>query len=255
MRLIHKAYAAAVVPVLACFAIADAQAQTATQVPPPPYPLPTVKPPAAPPIQYPFYLDGSFAAQWRQPASDPAGTTTFDPGFMASVAAGARFGAFGFGAFRVEGEYNHFNNTNDTLLVTALPPPYNRPLPALGNIDVNTFFLNAAYDFDLSRFGLGWPVKPFLSAGYGGLQSDIHSLANNVTVVNGAFIVNSTSDWIPVWQVKVGAAIPITDRLDLFADYRYVRGVNHLNFIINGGATVNPEIAFNVLELGARINF
>ena len=260
MRLIHKAYAAAVVAVLACFAIADAQAQTATQVPPPPYPLPTVKPPAAPPIQYPFYLDGSFAAQWRQPASDPAGTTTFDPGFMASVAAGARFGLPWWcsecGAIRIEGEYNHFNNTNDTLLVTALPPPYNRPLPALGNIDVNTFFLNGAYDFNLSRFGFGWPVKPFVSAGIGGLQSEIHSLANAPSVALAQFIVNSTSEWIPVWQVKVGAALPITDRLDLFADYRYVRGGSHLNFVIDSrGDTARPEIAFNVVELGARLNF
>ncbi len=250
MGWIHKEYAAALVAALACFAITDAQAQTVTQVPPPLYPLPTVKPPAALPMQYPFYLDGSAALQWRQPAADPAGVTTFDPGFMVSAAGGVRFGAF-----RIEGEYNRFNNTNDTLRVTALPPPFNGPRPATGNIDVNTFFVNAAYDFDLSRFGLGWPVKPFLSAGFGGLQSDIHSLSNDIVVVNGAFIVNSTSNWIPVWQIKVGAAIPVTDRLDLFADYRYVRGATPLHFIINGGATVSPEIAFNVFELGARINF
>ena len=209
-------------------------------------PVPVLPPPA----YLPFYIALSAGGQLRDPATDPVGETTFRPGFLFSAAAGVRLGPF-----RIEGEYNKLDNKNDQLSVAALPPPLNGLRPATGNIEIDTFFANAAYDFDLSGTYLALLGRPFVSFGFGALQSSIHSLANDITSRGGAFIVNSTSNYIVAAQVKIGTAIPITDRLDIFADYRYMHGLESLTFLLQDGSFARPEVAFNIFELGARLNF
>jgi len=177
MRMMRKISAADVLAQMTCLGAVDAHPQPALA-------------PAHNPQQYPFYLDLSAAAQLREPAKDPVGETTFDPGFMFSAAAGVVFGAF-----RVEGDYNKLDNNNDRLSVAKLPPPLNGLRPATGNIEINTFFLNGAYDFDLSGIPFALLGRPFVSTGFGALQSNIHSSANDITVAV-PFIVNSTSDYI-----------------------------------------------------------
>jgi opacity protein-like surface antigen len=156
----------------------------------------------------------------------------------------AAFIGYKFNDFRIETEFFSSSNTLDRA-IGSNPVDNLRERSLSGNLSNSTLLLNGAYDFPVD-----WTIKPFLSAGlgYSWLTADNLNLGGgSVTTIDGQPIFSC--------QLKAGFALPLSDRLDLLFQYRYLttgeftaRG-NLLNFpIVNRFGGVNLQ----TLELGAK---
>ncbi len=158
----------------------------------------------------------------------------FDPGYRALASIG-----YGLGnGLRVEVEGDYFHNSlsrikrgNSNLVLNngfqALP------ITARGNEEKYGGFVNALYDFDPNRIGLGFlpfAITPYVGAGIGYLQS--HNQDVRLTGP-GQFLIRSTgTDGNLAYQGIVGFALPISlvPGLALTAEYRFTGLAGNQNY-------------------------
>ncbi len=129
-----------------------------------------------------------------------SGTERFDSGF----AVGARIG-YEEGPWRFEAEYAYRRNGADSITIGGAS------FGGLsGSRQSNAFLANLIYDFDL-----GWPVKPHIGAGIGGV--DIIDKASAPRL--GTFFNNNA--WEFGYQAIGGLRYDVTPNIAVDLDYRY----------------------------------
>jgi OmpA-OmpF porin, OOP family len=124
-----------------------------------------------------------------------------------------------------------------TGVFTFVPPPVLVTLQASGQIKSTSIMLNALRDLDM-----GWRIVPYIGAGVG---------AARVNYKLGA--AGSDKDTGGIWQLIGGATLPITDRFEVFADYRYF---DTFAVDINiGGSKLDGNYHGHELTAGLRWSF
>ena len=149
----------------------------------------------------------------------------FDPGYRALASVG-----YGFGnGLRVELEGDYFRNSLTRIGRFSSGSVFSNsfqtlPFTAKGGEEKWGGFVNAIFDVDLSRFGLGslpFAITPYVGAGVGYLQS--HNQDVRITSP-GQFLIRSTgTDGNFAYQGILGLALPISavPGLALTAEYRF----------------------------------
>lgn len=194
-----------------------------------------------------FYVSAFGGVQEREKSGESAQTyTKFDNGWHFSLAGGYRYDNF-----RVEGEYNGFENDNRT--VASEPTG---PLPGSGSVSGKSYMLNAYYDIPLENS----PLRPYVGLGVGVYETKLRSLTNeglaNVPPeFGGPFIFNGTSDRPFAYQIKLGASYRVNPNLDLAFGYRYFRGDALLFEGTQIGDLTPSGAKLHVLEAGLRYSF
>jgi opacity protein-like surface antigen len=194
-----------------------------------------------------WYLSFGAGPQWRQRASDSAGSTTFDTGFLGFGAVGHRFNDW-----RVEAEAAYFVNDCDTTDPTG---PAIGVEPSSGDVDIDGLFVNAYYDFAIedSRF------TPYVGVGIGRHKVSINglttpSLSTLPPEWGGPVVVYADSTWTSAYQLKAGTSYRLDARTDLVLGYRYVKG-GTLDINLADGSTIHPKAELHSLEVGVRVSF
>ena len=178
-----------------------------------------------------LYVGGNigYAMASDSNVSDPSGeiTVEFDPG----IAIGTYIG-YTFGKMRIEGEIAAQKNDIDKIGATISGVSIN--LDMNGEETVVSFLANGYYDFKNSS-----PFTPFVSAGIG--------FANvNVDVED---IDVSDDDTVFAYQVGVGIAYAISEKVSIDAKYRYL-GATDAEI-----AGADCEFGSHNILAGVRISF
>ncbi len=179
-----------------------------------------------------FYVSGAVGANWAND-SDVSGAASgkidFDVDFVGNVAVG-----YGYGnGLRMEGELYHRRSEADDLSGTDLS----------GKATVNGFMFNVLYDFNVSRRFI-----PYIGLGAG--LANVH--ADGVSPIGGSSI--DDEDNVFAWQGILGVAIPLNDRLDLTADYRYF-DAGDVDLQTDAGGSINSEYSSHSAMIGLRYRF
>ncbi|TDI66618.1 MAG: hypothetical protein E2O90_04800, partial [Alphaproteobacteria bacterium] len=174
-----------------------------------------------------FYVSGALGANWAKD-SDVSGAASgdidFDVDWVGAVAVG-----YGYGnGLRMEGELYHRRSEADDLS---------------GKATVNGFMFNVLYDFDVSRRFI-----PYIGLGAG--LAVVHF--DDISPIGGSSV--DDEDNVFAWQAIAGVAIPLRDRLDLTADYRYF-DAGDVDVHTSAGSRLNSEYASHSVMIGLRYRF
>lgn len=112
---------------------------------------------------------------------------------------------------------------------------------ASGDTSAFAGMANALYDFDM-----GWVVTPYLGAGVG----VVNVSANGTSPVGGSSIDDDSVRF--AYQGIAGFSVPVEDRIDLTADYRYIRSLDP-DFKTANGTGVESEFNEHRFMVGLRI--
>lgn len=179
-----------------------------------------------------LYVWGGLGMDWAED-SKVSGADSGDIDFEGDWA-GAFSVGYGFGnGLRLEGEMSHRRSDVDGFTGGGL----------VGKAAVTGFMANLIYDFDVSpRFipyvGLG--------AGLAIVRFD------DVTPLGGSNV--DDEDNVFAWQGIAGVAVPLTDQLDLTADYRYF-DTSDVDLQTDAGGAINSEYTSHSVMLGLRYRF
>jgi opacity protein-like surface antigen len=171
------------------------------------------------------YIGASGALQWRGTATDVAAATTFKRGFAINGMLGYRVDKH----IRVEGEYSHLNNGNETATAGMLHEN------ASGNISLNAYMVSAYYDFNVGHSR----IRPYLGGGIGTYQSQINSLTTP-TLLKSNIVVIATSPNLFAYQWRAGIGYAVSPRTEVYLGYRQFKG-GHLRFDVAGLGTLRPN--------------
>ena len=203
----------------------------------------------------PFYVSGSVGGYFREsddaavnvfhddtPTVTVPATTkrSFDPGVMAAIAVGYRFGTH----IRLEGEFDYSTYKGESLnpyTAAAGFPMLNGQRFKLASGDKfsrYTTTMNAFYDFSpiAGRF------TPYVGGGLGVVQDD-KTVGSFVSSTGTPFGSTAKSETDGVAVVEGGVSIALTPRLSIVPAYRYVR-------IFTG----DQDVA-HVVKIGLRYSF
>lgn len=111
---------------------------------------------------------------------------------------------------------------------------------ASGEFDAYSAIANVFYDFDI-----GGGIEPYIGGGLGMAQVSI----DGGTPFAGQSI--NGDEWGLAVQAGAGLAIPLTNRLKLTADYRFM-SVRGLEYTTSGGTNVDAEYDDHAVFLGLR---
>lgn len=195
----------------------------------------------------------------------PAGTgvgwtTEFDTGYAVSAAIGRRFG----NAWRGEIELSHQSNDVDThnnvqaagipldnedvgVLISGAPQQGATvgAVVADGQGAVDTTFLMANLYYDLAQMG---PLTPYIGAGIGAGMVNVEYAPSGIGIVDD-------DDTIFAYQVMAGASYDLSERMALFAQYRY-RATSDVEIDVDlFPAKLEIENRASVIEAGVRFMF
>lgn len=136
---------------------------------------------------------------------------------------------------RLEGELGHRWNEIETT-------PF---MDAGGDIHAWSGMLNLFYDFNK-----GGVIEPYIGLGVGGAQIVANGRDSAPTVASF-----DDEDTVVAYQAMVGAAINLTDRLDLDIGYRYFTAPD-VSFVSNQTAPVEREADYEhqAMTLGLRFD-
>jgi outer membrane protein OmpA-like peptidoglycan-associated protein len=180
-----------------------------------------------------LYVSGAAGANWAEDAdvsNGASGEVDYDTGWVGAIAVG-----YGFGnGFRLEGELSHRRNDADDFSGVSLS----------GRAETTGYMANLLYDFDISR-----KFMPYVGFGIGAAVVE----ADKVTPLPAADRVND-EDTTFAWQAIVGVTVPISERLDLFADYRYF-DAGDVDLMSDAGASVDTEYSAHSAMIGIRFRF
>ena len=111
--------------------------------------------------------------------------------------------------------------------------------PVSGEIKSTSVMVNVLRDLDM-----GWKIIPYIGGGIGWVQ------ANYRLPVPGS----NQKDTGGIWQAIGGASLPINDKLEVFADYRYFDTYS-LDDINLGGSFVKDSYHGHAVTAGLRWTF
>lgn len=196
--------------------------------------LPVAASAAEQPREKGLYLSLGGGANWTRDA-DITGTginTTADTdtGWAVTGALGYRYG----NGLRSEVEVGYRSNGVDSLSGVT---------NGSGDIRAWNFMGNVLYEFST-----GTKVIPYVGAGIGAARISF----DDVTPVGGSRI--DDSDWRFAYQGIAGVSYKVTDRVELFGDYRYL-GTTDPSFSTASGTSVDSEYGNHTVMVGLRWTF
>lgn len=197
----------------------------------------------APPVHAepkPYYFQLGLGPQWREPASDSAGSITFDTGFAVNAAAGFRTPWW----VRAEFEGAYFSNNLDTLTVKG-----SVKRKADGEVTATSLFGNLYVDIPLKQIGL----TPYLGGGVGSYKISVDGLTND-DLRQIPLAIYSDSSWTFAWQLRAGASYALNQNVDLLLGYRYFHGQD-TDMVNPVGQVLHPNMRLHNMEIGVRYNF
>lgn len=150
-----------------------------------------------------------------------------DPGVFGSVAVGRNFG----NNIALEAELLYGKNDLDTA-------DMDRVVGYKLDASVKTTAVMANAYYNVGGFG---PINARIGAGVGYGQSEYELLGES-----------DKGDGV-MWQVLVGGAYPINDKVSLDVGYRYLRAPEYE--VSDAGTKVTAETGAHVLTVGARFGF
>ncbi|WP_312164405.1 outer membrane beta-barrel protein [Phenylobacterium sp.] len=176
-------------------------------------------------------LGAGVAGQTEVSVSSPTGSGSqdadVDAGFFGSVAVGRNFD----NNVAVEAELLYGKNDIDTADIDRV----------LGfNLDASVKTTAVMANVYYNVGGLG-PINARIGAGVGYGQSEYELLGES-----------DKGDGV-MWQVLVGGAYPINDKVSLDVGYRYLRAPEYE--LSDAGTKVSAETGAHVVTLGARFGF
>jgi len=178
-----------------------------------------------------FYISGNIGGHKTEDSDvDGGGINTSmetDKGFAGLVGLGYDFGK----NFRVEAE-GGYRGTGDVDSVSGLN--------GSGDVDAYSAIANVFYDFNI-----GGGIQPYFGGGLGMTQVSL----NSASPFGGQSI--NGDDWGLALQAGAGLAIPLTNRLKLTADYRYM-SVQGLEYTTSGGTNVDADYDDHAIFIGLR---
>lgn len=195
------------------------------------------------------------------PAGAPVSwSTDYDDGMFYSLAFGRKLGSF-----RVEAEYSWSEADIDShqgvnaggidlsaidagVLISGNVGDLGVSTAALvadgrGDIDTDTWMINAYYDFDL-----GNGFTPYVGVGLGLSESELVFQPSGVAVLND-------EDRVFAWQLMGGVSYAFSDKLSVYGNYRY-RTADDMEF--NASllpARFNIDVEAQTLDIGIRYSF
>ena len=195
-------------------------------------------------------LDSGTALGWN---------TEYDTGFGLNGAVGYRLG----NGFRVEAELAYFDNDvdlhngltaganaldgEDAGVLTTGSANVGATVGSViadgrGSTSILAPMLNAYYDFNLDS-----PLKPYLGGGVGWAMTDVEFNPSGVDIADD-------DDDSFAWQLKGGLTFDVSNRVELFAEYRYFNGGDanvDLNLL---PASLDVENEIHSVGVGLRFN-
>jgi opacity protein-like surface antigen len=134
--------------------------------------------------------------------------------------------------FRLEGEVAYATNS----MTRNANQPVNDGAPK--NCDATTFaaILNGYYDIET-----GGQIKPFVGAGVGFASTNLKGEGKDWGSASGL-----------TYQLKAGVGYPLSDRQDIYLQYKYVNAP--ATYVINGTAN-STDFSYGSVEFGTKFNF
>lgn len=159
-------------------------------------------------------------------------------------------GAIGYrlsDAFRVEAEVGRTENDSDSFDIVS---PFTATISQDGETDILRFMANAYFDFGRTdaRF------RPYVGAGAGLARVHGFRFAGTAAAPNVPFVHYDDNDTSFAWQAMAGAALRVTPKMSLTAQYRWL-DAGTVDFITGAGQTEVTEIDGHHVDIGARFSF
>lgn len=159
-------------------------------------------------------------------------------------------GALGYrlsNTFRVEAEIGRTENDSDSFEITS---PFTATLSQDGETDILRFMANAYVDFGRS----GARLRPYIGAGAGVAKIDWFRFAGTAIAPENKFVHIDDSATEFAWQVMAGAALSVSSRLALTAQYRWFDAgtVDHVTEL---GQAVATSVDGHHVDIGVRFSF
>ncbi len=168
-----------------------------------------------------------------------------DAGFGGQIAVGRRLGPV-----RLEAEIGRSDTDAETYRVRS---PIVVTLPQTGGDTVNRFMANGYYDLPVSR----WRLHPYVGVGVGQVDVHVRTTASRPfgPPTAPAKLIDDSLEGF-AWQAMGGVALPLSRRLSLTAQYRYL-DAGTLNGVGSGAPnqTFRTQIASHNLDVGLRLAF
>jgi opacity protein-like surface antigen len=154
-----------------------------------------------------------------------------------------------FSNFRAEAEVLYTNNAlkNGTIPLPSLSAPNIDSSSISGNVSNLAVMLNGYYDFNT-----GSAFKPFIGAGIGYSSTNLNA---SIPTTNVALKGSSSG---LVYQVKVGASYSVSDKTDLYLQYRHINAPLGGSLTVNGNninANTSGTLNSSIVEFGSRLSF
>jgi opacity protein-like surface antigen len=173
-------------------------------------------------------------------ATGTGGVLNFDTGYSVDAAVGYNFG----GGFSLEGQIGYLNaGLTDGTWVQNAPDPV-IPFDSEGSASALYGMINAWYGVDLGG------ITPFIGGGVGVAHVTLDGDFGGPLAAS-AFEESATTYAV---QVGVGAAVSVTEDVDLVARYRYFM-TGDVEFIDGLGSTVTGSLSTSIVDVGLKIAF
>jgi opacity protein-like surface antigen len=159
---------------------------------------------------------------------------------------GGAWGGYDFGQFSLElaGSYRFRHDQNFTFTDITTTNSFG----AKANVQTADFIVSAFYDIPL-----GWKLQPYVGGGAGVVYHRLDTDMLTTTVTDAG----SSSSWDLAWQVGGGLKYPLSDRMNLRLDYRYVDlGQIETSALPTGtNDKLSADITSNDIRLGLTWSF
>jgi opacity protein-like surface antigen len=151
--------------------------------------------------------------------------------------------------FRIEGEILYANNAmtidrqNTTLPIVGDATSGGGQVPVSSGVPVNckatTFaaILNGYYDIDM-----GSQIKPFVGAGIGFASTNLKDGAQDWGSASGL-----------TYQLKGGVAYPLSDRQNIYVQYKYINAP--AQYVTQDGRSFSTNFSSSNIEFGTKLSF
>jgi outer membrane protein with beta-barrel domain len=178
-----------------------------------------------------FYVGLSAGVQTRAIGVDVnLGTAAeWSKGFAVSPSIGFRFP----GDVRAEFEFATLDNNNVGFF---LPPYPNGPREnSAGHVTLSSLMTNVYYDMQLGSMSSRLSrVSALVGVGLGSTVSRIQGVTSatlqaGIPGIFGPTVLDTASRYTKTWQTRLGASVRVTNRADVFADWRHYK-TGQLNF-------------------------
>lgn len=169
----------------------------------------------------------------------PPGTLLFKPGYRLGTIVGYDFA----GPFRLELDAAWRNSG-----IEGLEAPTISPIAATGEVTALSGVVNFLYEPAVEG-----RLQPHVGAGLGAVKLAIADAVADIPGV-GLTPIADDSVIVPAWQFLGGISWPLSERLDLTAEYRLFGAIGP-EFVGAGSTKVDVSYTDSTLSLGLRVGF